>query len=171
MKHLRQYIRNILNEAMLKANQLPEDVTVVIQDIDGDSSQFSIYYKTARFSFPLGEIRIGRQENCDGAMKVIDVYSELENGGPLLYDLAIEVATIHANGLTPDRGYVSWSARQVWDYYYNNRSDVKSIPLSPELCPAIYHIVDWQASPMSKRYTKSPTTIKQLRSMKKLEML
>ena len=169
MKLLRKYIRQIiLVEQMMGVNQIPSDVKVYIQDIDGDASSFSIFYKTPRVPYPVGEIKIASQPKCDGAMRVVDIYSELENGGPLLYDLAIEVATIYANGLTADRDYVSDSARPVWEYYLKNRRDVDAFALDPKDCPAKYTINQWMDSPLSKRFVKKPTSLRKLEKMGKL---
>ena len=47
--------------------------------------------------------------------------------GPLLYDVAIEVAG--ARGLTADRESLSQDAYDVWLYYMNSRPDVQKIQL------------------------------------------
>lgn len=49
--------------------------------------------------------------------------------GPLLYDVAIEVASSKASGLVPDRFSVSPEASKVWDYYLKRRSDVQAVQL------------------------------------------
>lgn len=49
--------------------------------------------------------------------------SAAEQGyGPLLYDMALSV--VYPGFLISDRGSVSKSARKVWKYYFNNRTDV-----------------------------------------------
>jgi hypothetical protein len=53
--------------------------------------------------------------------------------GPLLYDIAIEWATVTGEGLMSDRESVSADAANVWEKYYNDRVDVIKIPL-PENC-------------------------------------
>jgi hypothetical protein len=121
--------------------------------------------------------------DCGGALKV--GWSEAHPGwGPLLYDVAIEYATMKANGLIPDREEVSPSARKVWNYYINNRQDVTSHQLDnleDELTPGVKvdncdQIVagsksQWVDSPLSKRYTKEPTTINALTAAGKLVMI
>ena len=63
---------------------------------------------------------------CLKAKHVTNASAEQAPGfGPLLYDVAIEVT----GGLTPDRTTVSNAARDVWDYYYTARPDVKAIQL------------------------------------------
>ena len=136
----------------------------------------------------ISTIQTGKRGNCDGALKVSMVEAS-PGWGPLLYDCAIEFATIKAGGLIPDRVAVSDEARDVWDYYMNNRTDVKAKQLDNEKdsfdngpeddCDqAVARQVpggsddydapldfsgDWQASALSKKYTKEPTTINALK--------
>jgi hypothetical protein len=106
----------------------------------------------------------------------------------MLYDVAMELATIHAGGLIADRGDVSGEARKVWNYYAANRGDVTGIQmddlentLTPEEednCEqnvATYstgypsaNTTDWTKSPLSKRWTKPPTTMDALKAAGKL---
>jgi TP901 family phage tail tape measure protein len=51
--------------------------------------------------------------------------------GPRLYDVLMEMATEKGAMLTSDRSMVSGDAKRVWEYYFNNRSDVKKTPLKP----------------------------------------
>jgi len=102
--------------------------------------------------------------------------------GPLLYDVAIEWATANGGGLTPDRHSVSNDAAKVWDYYLNKRSDVSAEQLDDlensltdpeddncEQRSAKDNAGDnWADTPLSKKYTKAPTTIAQLEKMGKL---
>lgn len=117
--------------------------------------------------------------------------------GPMLYDVAMEYATMKGGGIMADRGSVSPTARNVWDYYMNNRGDVSGIQmddrkntLTPEeedncsqkvagldnrsqqdkskLSPTGTYKTDWVDSPLSKRWTKPPTTIEALRAAGKL---
>ena len=107
--------------------------------------------------------------------------------GPFLYDLVMEKATIHRNGIIPDRTMVSPAARNVWEYYLNVRSkkggdvEVKQLDHYPEPiitpkdpsddCSQISsqkHLKwDWQDSPLSKIYSKKPTTIAALKKIGK----
>ena len=54
----------------------------------------------------VGTIATGKRGNCDGALKVSMVEAS-PGWGPLLYDCAIEFATMKAGGLIPDRVAVS----------------------------------------------------------------
>ena len=119
---------------------------------------------------------------CDGAYEV-GWAGTTKGWGPLLYDIAIEYATIHGNGLISDRKDISAAARPVWDRYLNSREDVESHQLDDlhnTLTPDIekdncdQYIAslgsqdEWQESALSKRYTKSPTTITKLEKMGRL---
>jgi hypothetical protein len=122
--------------------------------------------------------------NCDEAF-VVGVATADDGWGPLLYDVAIEQATISGNGLTSDRESVSPQARGVWNYYLNNRSDVEEHQLDSldnQLTPTDEDNCDqniargtvtgmystWRDSALSKRYTKAPTTIEALEKAGKL---
>lgn len=74
---------------------------------------------------PWGAIRFGSQHSsCSGAMAVQTTYGTKSGWGPLLYELAIETATLEAGGLTSDRREVSPAARTVWNAYDKERGDV-----------------------------------------------
>jgi hypothetical protein len=68
-------------------------------------------------------------ENCLKAWEIrkSKVSSEFDGLGPLLYDLMIDL--VSPDPLTPDRGSVSLAAKNVWDYYMNNRPDIVSSEL------------------------------------------
>ena len=135
----------------------------------------------------ISTIQTGKRGNCDGALKV-DIVEASDGWGPLLYDCAIEWATMKAGGLIPDRVAVSDEARKVWDYYLNNRTDVKAkqldnekdsfdngpeddcdqavarqVPGNDDYDAPLDFSGDWKASALSKKYTKSPTTINALK--------
>ena len=162
MKHLRQYIRQILlTEAAKTPELLPDDIVIWIDDEEGYDEVTIIYAEKAvpfrrmmpigkpgdgisdKTGYPIwGRIVIEKTEDyglCDGAMKVA-VSRAADGWGPLLYDVAIEYATQVANGLMPDRVSVSGAANDVWWYYMRNRKDVKSHQLDNienELTPDI----------------------------------
>lgn len=127
---------------------------------------------------------------CGGAWEVL--WSKAEHGwGPMLYDVAMEWASQNGGGLVSDRNAVSAAAESVWDYYLSNRSDVQSAQLddlqntiTPEEednCEqnaasegdysTKYQPIDFRKSPLSKRYTKSPTTINALEAAGKLVLM
>jgi len=103
--------------------------------------------------------------------------------GPLLYDVAMEYATMNGEGLTADRGSVSKEAYAVWNYYLNSRGDVSSSQLddldntlTPKIdsdncaqeIPKSHKSIPWSESPLSKKYTKAPDTINKLKDTNKL---
>ena len=112
---------------------------------------------------------------CDGTWQV-RLSSAAPGWGPLLYDIAIEYATLHGNGLISDREEVSDDARAVWDYYVNSRTgdgvdnhqldDLNNTLTDIEVDNCDQNISggkgEWLESSLSKRYTKPPTTINQL---------
>ena len=202
---LREYVREImlLTEAAKGPQDLPDSVSIVIRsDMAGTAR---IYYadwhhrpSLPSADFPWGEVDIadvGFESSlgpCGGAWEVTS--SSAGSGwGPMLYDVAIEYATLNAGGLIADRHSVSKDARAVWNYYLSGRSDVTAHQLddlqntlTPEeedncdqgvslhivrredLDPVTGGTTKWTESPLSKRYTKEPTTIAALRAVGKL---
>jgi hypothetical protein len=108
-------------------------------------------------------------------------WSDAKKGwGPLLYDIAMEVASLEGKQIMSDRDSVSDSAQGVWDYYNTKRPDVKKTQLDNEwgiLTPknkrddcvqytarkdAANRTDDpngWIGSSLSKAYTKDGTPI------------
>ena len=70
---------------------------------------------------PVRPIRKNRSGPCLGSW-LVKWSKALPGWGPLVYDVAIEVASILAEGLTADSSAVSPSAKNVWDIYLKNRS-------------------------------------------------
>ena len=196
MKLLLENWREYLNEGMKNPADIPDDVYIGIMWDRGD---ILFYYadekgnETDPYAELTGMVSIrqpterkgtwgGVQKDgaCSGAW--ILAGSEASKGwGPLLYDVAIEWASMNGKGLTPDRHSVSGDARAVWDYYLNKRSDVKDYQLDDlentltkpeddncEQQSANTDSSDWQTSPLSKKYTKAPTTYNELKKMGKL---
>lgn len=134
MNLLREYIRKLLKEAAMGVDALIANDVYVTVDKEG-LTDFSVYYsdkngypKDSRISDVHGEVTIMRPDDgtgpCGEALNV--VYSEASKGwGPMLYDVAMEVATQVGGGLTPDRSSVSAAAQNVWDYYSVDRGDVQ----------------------------------------------
>ena len=187
MKHLRQYIRQILlTEGMKTVEELPASITVNCRR-DRNANGWWIEFNDPSFdatvwgSMLIGGIPKGKYGNCDNAMRVMSVRTP-HGWGPLLYDIAIEWATLKSTGLIPDRMAVSRDANNVWDYYMNNRPDVKKTQLDnledsfkngpqddcEQLVGDIFNEdIPWQDSSMSKKYSKSPTTIDRLKKLGK----
>ncbi len=66
----------------------------------------------------------GKSDECNDAFVVNNTHQTTDGWGPLLYDIAMEVATVLGGGLTSSRKMVSSNAKPVWDYYQDKRSDV-----------------------------------------------
>ena len=128
-----------------------------------------------------------RNLDCDGAYYV--VLSQAADGwGPLLYDIAIEVATGKGSGLVSDRTSVSKEAQEVWEKYMHDRADVEKFQcddqyntltddpgdnVDMEIIGAdeyMYYAKDLRANPLGKRYSKPPTTIWSLGKEQKIIM-
>ena len=212
MNLLREYIRTLLTEGAKTIDDvIANDMKIVIYPgalSRGAVEGARIYYATATGGTKfrndgvvddldnpsaLGQIEIEKFGptvfgHCDDAFLVS--WADAEHGwGPLLYDVAIEWATLNGGGLTPDRQAVSYDAENVWRYYTQNRGDVKShqlddmkntlTPDDQDNCDqsvARQHsyrtgpsmIDGWPESYFSKRWTKAPTTINALEAAGKL---
>jgi hypothetical protein len=96
---------------------------------------------------------------------MVDQADATNGWGPLLYDVAIEIATLKSSGLRPHFRNVSDEAYIVWKHFFHNRQDVT-------------HILLAQAEPFehdeSKRpelryvYRKDATQVKKLKELGKL---
>lgn len=141
MKLLREYIRELLTEGAMGLEDMADDVFVRVRE-DGDrvtitySNEDGSMYKGSGLSY--GRIEIyhptGRAqwsvdpEPCATAWMVGGTNAE-PGWGPLLYDVAVEFATLNGGGLIADRSSVSKDAFNVWQYYMNSRPDVEHVQL------------------------------------------
>ena len=188
---LKQLIKEVLEEGMKTVSELPEDVyvkvfhnrrriAVMFSDRNGDRlREFDPW--TSEENPVWGAVNFlekDKRRPCD--QSAVIAFTDVADGwGPLLYDIAMEVATMRSNGLAPDRFIVSDDAYSVWDYYLNKRADVQSHQLDDEENTLTPEEGDncgqqsardagkdsyqkWNETPLSKRYTKEPTTIKAL---------
>jgi len=129
-----------LDEAMKTPADLPEGVVVVVRR-EPDGSGFKIYY--AERDTPNVSLKAGDLDRMEGGIDIFgalhigrgrnepyeDVYvvtsAKAKDGfGPLLYDVALEMAG--KSGLKPDVLEVSDDASAVWKYYDDQREDVES---------------------------------------------
>ena len=211
MKHLRQYIRQVLlTEGMKTVDDLPDDVRIRIagRSAGGLEVKYSNNmggHHRRDSGKPVGSIRFDIASDfrphlpCEGSF-TIELSRAAKGWGPLLYDIAIEAATLLGNGLVPDRNIVSDEALKVWNFYLANRPDVVSHQLDspendltyPDDDPLGRKPIDndnchqrsaerdayrskavnsWEESALSKRYTKPPTTINALKRMGKLDLV
>ena len=198
MKLLREYIRELLTEAAKGPTDLPEGVLVeIIEKGDHAVFRYAYKEPWSDNPFasesPRGKVSIMTPDDpCGGAWEV--ALADAQSGwGPMLYDVAMEWATQNGGGLVSDRASVSPAARGIWNYYLSNRSDVQSFQLDDlqntitpeEEDNCVQHAskvgftphasgnrmpktIDFQESPLSKRYTKPPTTMNALKAAGKL---
>ena len=193
-KMIRQLIREmLLSEAAITPNALPKGVKVVVKPYNFGKGgwHITVFYPDAdelSGLFQKGEIKITRplgMGKCLDAYEVGSVYANIPKLGPLLYDIAIELAG--KNGLMSDRRMVSADAWKVWNYFLNNRSDVASrqldsdpgtlTPEDDDDCNQVSSKLDgenvrnWSKSPLSKVYYKQGTpVIDELKSLGLLTM-
>ena len=186
MNLLREYIRELLTEGAKNLDDLKaEDLYIYI---DSWADGFRIELGDEESPAVTGEISVEKPSprqtrsrgSCGGAM-MVSHSSATQGWGPLLYDLAMELATERGGGLIADRGSVSGEAQAVWNYYMANRGDVTGIQLddldntlTPEdedncdqhisraTVTGMYNTL--QDSALSKRWTKQPTTLNALRA-------
>jgi len=130
-----------LDEAMMGPDDLPEGVVVVVLK-EPDGTGFQVYYahrekpnvrlkagdldrmENGPDIFGTLHVRLGRNEPYDGIYIVQDAKAK-DKFGPLLYDVALEVAG--KAGLKPMNDEVSNDASAVWKFYDEHRKeDVKS---------------------------------------------
>lgn len=92
----------------------------------------------AMIGMPAGSITFhkpGKNDGeCNDAWIVGNTHQTTKGWGPLLYDIAMEVATVLGGGLTSSRGMVSSKAKPVWDFYLSSRKDIDAEQMD----------IDWQ---------------------------
>ena len=71
-------------------------------------------------------------DSIGNGLYAVQSSSATKGYGPKLYDIVMEAATAAGGMLTSDRRTVSDAAKNVWSYYFKNRSDVQKTPLGPE---------------------------------------
>tara|TARA_R100001443_G_scaffold116069_1_gene135492 strand:+ start:100 stop:699 length:600 start_codon:yes stop_codon:yes gene_type:complete len=99
----------------------------------------------------------GAYGGCSDAFHV-GIVNSLSGWGPLLYDVAMEIATQEGAGLIPDRQKVSGDAGKVWTFYATKRAKADEVDIQPlENCIEIPG-----ASYMNKLYSKKPALIQAL---------
>ena len=127
----------VLDEAMMGPKDLPEGVVVVVRK-ESDGTGFKIYYaerdkpnvslkpgdldrmENGPDLFGAIEARLGRNEPYDG-IYIVQSSKAKDKFGPLLYDVALEVAG--QAGLKPMLDEVSDDASAVWKHYDTQRKD------------------------------------------------
>ena len=171
MKLLREYIE-ILLERAVGINDL-DDVYITIDSSAMDEYGVHIYYSDKskkpidHGGTPLGEMYIDPPASVEtmhdiaGNVWMINFVRASKSWGPLLYDVAMEYATKEGDGLMADRDPVSDEAQNVWNHYRDYRPDVTGTNID--------EVGEFSDPPaLGMRWTKPATTLKKLKSMKKL---
>ena len=147
----------VLNDFSIIRAEIVQKINDKFERVPGKTTPFSIIQ--AMGAGPIEE------DPCLGAY-IVQKSSGPEGFGPLLYDIILELAG--ERGVAPDRMTVSKDALGVWDFYLNNRDDVKKAQLDDPtntLTPEDddncrqdsslnYNPEDWDKSPLSKVYYK-----------------
>ena len=164
--------------------QLPDDVDIYFSEVEdpgepgyGEPSGIVSLDLVSNVLPKFRSLRVHPISFCTTDKKLwqMHVQERITHGwGPILYDIAMEWATMNGNGLIADRNAVSGEAWEVWDYYLQNRKDVQAhqlddlentlTPEDPDNCDqevAADPGDKWglETSPISKYYTKSPVLI------------
>ena len=128
---LKQLIKEVMTEVAKGPADLPDGVYVAVEKHPAEKS-YSIRYvndegKSPRSSHGfkgtvvIEEPQLADEYPCLEALMVS--WANATSGyGPLLYDVAMEIATREAGGLVSDRTVVKPPAQKVWRYYLSNRS-------------------------------------------------
>jgi 5'(3')-deoxyribonucleotidase len=120
-------LKNIfLKEVAKSVTDLPEDVKVIVEKSFTD--EIRVHF-TKNNSGVVGSVSIKQPTHSNECLNsfIVTDSGASQGFGPLLYDIAIEIAG--DKGVSPDRVSVSKSASAVWEYYFNNRPDITKKPL------------------------------------------
>ena len=145
----------LLDEAMKTASDLPEDVVVAV-DLQEMPMKYKVYYAIKdNPNVPLKVGDLDRMEAGIGIYGVLEAHRSsgdpfkgsykvatvkaTDGFGPLLYDVALEIASQDGRGLKSDDNSVSDDAAAVWKHYHDHRDDVEKKEADP-------HIDDWYDS-------------------------
>ena len=142
MNLLRRYVRALLTEAAKGLTNLGEMIVCV----DQSAGDIEVWIIDPRKVPP--ETEKLRKRHMDqaaiGLISATQEYGECLDGyvvtwahvddehkgwGPILYDVAMELATQAGSGLLSDRNNVSYEASSVWQYYASKREDVEAVQL------------------------------------------
>jgi len=138
MNLLREYIReSLLTEGAFGLTDFRKRGYYVGVEDMGDSFAIKLYDAHPGSAGPadeIGEISaeeydLGGAETCMGAYMINWSSVEEKGWGPLLYDLAMELATSKGSGIMSDRNNVSYKAQNVWRYYMTNRGNVEKVQM------------------------------------------
>jgi len=186
MKLTKQALYNLiqeelLNEAAKGIQDIPEGARVVCATLKNNNGfVISLVDQSSEIGWIQFENIPNKFGNCSDGMTISMSLAD-QGWGPFLYDLVMEKATIESAGIIPDRTTVSANARGVWQYYLDNREGIvirqlddlnDSFENGPQDdCAQVSsqrHLKwNWKKSPLSKIYSKEPTTIEALKKLEK----
>ncbi len=177
MKLLREYIRQLLTESAVdpKIMRMIDKAEDYGLDVEIQPNKVVVYGVEGKHK-PYAEVQWTNEPMFGPCLKssIVQLAKAKLGFGPLAYDVAIEAT----GGLTSDRTEVSADAAAIWDYYANNRPDVRvdqldimkdydEEQLTPDdtsddcdQLPAHFrHKSDWHTSSLSKKISKSGTPV------------
>lgn len=123
--------KKVIQEAAKSPADLPEDFFVKIETF-GSFIEVSYQYLHGRYGNIEGMLVAEQMNESDCIANSYEITSAdaTKGWGPLLYDVMMEYLTSSRNAvLTSDRAMVSADAKNVWDFYLNNRPDVEKVRL------------------------------------------
>jgi len=134
----------------MRASYVPSILGWYVRILDEDGNMVGSIRVEKRGSNQVGSLN---KDNCLDAYEVTQVATKIKGLGPLMYDIAAELAG--EKGIMSDRFSVSPSARRIWDFYITQRTDVE-IKQLPDDCnmTAASEEGDWESSPLSKVVVK-----------------
>ena len=188
MKHLRQYIREMILLELLKRrspDKKRKNRGMVTELKPGERASIeywggSYYIKIENESRIIAKMQLSPIANEDDFSwttrdECHNQYSEtyLEVGpdnsradhgyGPLMYDIALEYAYLLGMYIVPDRSGVSGAASNMWKYYKDRRTDVRFVPFETNH-PCFYEDYDFYREHLNGAYYKpNPEYIESLR--------
>jgi hypothetical protein len=165
MNILRRFISSVLSEAALGPRNVPDGCYVHIKELT--SKHVTVLLFDANQTV-LAEA--GMEQDPDSDVWFIATTHAEGGWGPLVYDVAMEWASMNGSGLASDRDIVSQDALRVWGFYKDKRPDVKHHILPKELLGKDAAKPDAAKSPLAYRYTKQPTAIGELKKLGKLRV-
>lgn len=127
-----------LDEAAMKVDDLPPGIGIQIARQPNNSVRVSYWHlganrrafkkqrdKVEGYILMAQETMMAKDIGACGDAYMVQWAGAVKGWGPLLYDVAVEVATKLGGGLMADRHSVSPDAHAVWQYYVTRRTDVK----------------------------------------------
>jgi len=125
---LQENSSRLLIEAAFTPENMPDDELYI--ELDISENGFHVFLLKGSRKNRVGYVTALRSEvgefgECSGAFVSTHTWSGIKGMGPLLYDVAIDIASELGGGLASDRYEVSKDALSVWRYISKNRPDIQ----------------------------------------------